>query len=284
MEAKFWAGAPFNVAWNLQGLGQSPIFVSAVGQDTAANEIRQKMNRHGLDTSALQSSPHPTGTVDVRFDKGEPKYDILPDQAYDFLRADSLHFVPEEIAVIYHGSLIWRSRQSRTAVQAIRARIDAPVFVDLNIRRPWFQADQVAEMVGGIDSLKLNVDELAILAVRSPTDEASLERAASELLSRFSIRTLWVTAGSAGAYYFDSTGRTEYKPAPVIDRLVDTVGAGDAFAATVIDGMMSNQPPERILAKAVQFAARVCGLNGATTVARAFYENHPLPDNVRKQP
>ncbi len=267
-------GAAFNVAWNLQGLGRNPLFVSALGQDNEADVIRQKMSRHGLDTRGLQTNEYSTGKVEVRFDDGEPSYRIVSQQAYDFLQPfpDDLASV-DDIGIIYHGSLIWRSPDSRNAVQSLRAGIDAPVFVDLNIREPWFQMQQLGSLLTGIDALKLNHRELEVITGRSLPEKEMLCDSALALLSRYSIRAVWVTCGDLGAFYFDNAGTEAFVPAVRIAQVVDTVGAGDAFSAAVIDGFLSQRSAGSILTDAVRFAARVCGLQGATTVDPSFYQS-----------
>lgn len=47
-------GAPFNVAWALQGLGQKPAFVSAIGRDPAGEAIQERMGSWGLRRDGLQ--------------------------------------------------------------------------------------------------------------------------------------------------------------------------------------------------------------------------------------
>ena len=47
-------GAPFNVAWHLQGFGQNPVFISRVGDDDAGRNIRASMQQWGMDLSGLQ--------------------------------------------------------------------------------------------------------------------------------------------------------------------------------------------------------------------------------------
>jgi fructokinase len=252
--------------------------VSAVGRDSSAQEVRQKMSQHGLDLSGLQTNDYPTGQVEVSLDDGEPSYEIVPEQAYDFLCTEGLQGsnegnAPNEFAIIYHGSLIWRSPTSRATVRTLRSTNNASVFVDLNIRMPWFLGDQVGEMLTNVDSLKLNIDELIRLSGQKLTNKNEIRSAASDLLEDYSIRSMWVTAGDRGAYFFDNAGRAEFAQAPDVETVVDTVGAGDAFSAAVIDGLMLNQPPDAILANAVQFAARVCRLQGATTTDAAFYQH-----------
>ncbi|OQX46150.1 MAG: carbohydrate kinase, partial [Candidatus Sedimenticola endophacoides] len=82
-------GAPFNVAWNLQALGARPLLISRVGNDALGRSIREQMQHWGMDLSAMQlDSAHPTGTVEVRIDDGEPSYEIVAPCAYDFIRFD----------------------------------------------------------------------------------------------------------------------------------------------------------------------------------------------------
>ena len=55
-------GAPFNVAWHLQGLGLQPLFVSAVGNDAQGEEVRRTMQSWGMATTGLQTrAAFPTG-------------------------------------------------------------------------------------------------------------------------------------------------------------------------------------------------------------------------------
>ena len=274
---KVLGGAPFNVAWNLRGFEQNPLFVSAVGRDASAEEIRQQMNQHKMDDSGLQSNSYPTGKVDVTFQNGEPSYEIAPDQAWDYLSVeDDLRkesSADDEFAIIYHGSLIWRSPNSRAAVETLRKKNNAFVFVDLNIRLPWFEPDQVEEILTDVDAVKLNIDELASLAGQPISEKNSIASAAALLLNQHALRSLWVTAGADGAYYFDAAGQTHFAAAPELKNLVDTVGAGDAFASVVIKGLLLNQAPEVILSEAVKHAAKVCGLQGATTNDRDFYRS-----------
>lgn len=59
-------GAPFNVAWHLQALGQAPLFISRVGTDPEGEQIRRSMDDWGMDLGGLQTDPAlPTGRVSV---------------------------------------------------------------------------------------------------------------------------------------------------------------------------------------------------------------------------
>jgi len=81
------------------------------------------------------------------------------------------------------------------------------------------------------------------------------------------------TRGEEGAEITSTRlGTLQQKP-PIIKDLVDTVGAGDAFSALVIYGIMSGWPQDLILARAVEFAADICKIQGATTDNKKLYTN-----------
>jgi fructokinase len=279
---KVLGGAPFNVAWNLHGLGHRPLFISAVGQDESGQQVIQQMVGWGMDRSGVQQlSDHSTGKVAVTLESGQPSYEILPEQAYDFLDIQHLESVftgplKGGASLLYHGSLAWRCPQTRSVIRQLRQRVEAPIFVDLNIRQPWFDPDWLDGILNGVTWIKLNVHELAELTgyVLSENSSASqINRAVRELNQRFPAKIYFVTAGDQGAYAFSSEGHAVYEPTPKIERLVDTVGAGDAFAATAIGGLLKGWSGSEILESAVQFAAQVCQINGATVDDRAFYQN-----------
>jgi len=75
-------GAPFNVAWHLHAFGLKPLMVSRIGHDELGEKVEAAMRSWGMDCSGLQRDPdHPTGTVEVQFDDGEPIYEIVENVA-----------------------------------------------------------------------------------------------------------------------------------------------------------------------------------------------------------
>ena len=63
-------GAPFNVAWHLQALGDSPTLISRVGMDARGKQIIESMRSWGMDTSIMQQdSEKPTGIVSIKINR-----------------------------------------------------------------------------------------------------------------------------------------------------------------------------------------------------------------------
>ena len=258
-------GAPFNVAWHLRALGAEPHFVSRVGVDPAGEEVLAAMQGWQMDVSGMQRDPdHPTGQVAITLADGQPSYEILPDQAYDHIAPPAAE--PQGVALVYHGSLALRQQASRRALDEIRTRCAAPVFVDVNLRDPWWDAQTVARLLDGARWCKLNDHELTTLAgPGEPVD------AARRLVARHGLEQVFVTLGAAGAVALGTDGDFE-SVAPARDiTVVDTVGAGDAFASTLIAGLLNGWPVAVTLQRAQQLASAICGLRGALAREPAFY-------------
>lgn len=260
-------GAPFNVAWNLQALGISPLLISRVGTDPLGDRIVAAMDDWGMDCSGLQrDTVHPTGRVNVRVQDGEPSFDIAPDSAYDFISTEEPSAL-SRAALLYHGSLALRTDPSRLSLERLHQATGAPVFMDVNLREPWWQAGEVLGWLRRARWVKLNEDELRRLV---PGEPDTPQRAA-RLIDGSSVECLVVTRGERGVWFRDRDGRVR-QPDPIpARRLVDTVGAGDAFTSVVIAGVTGGWPWSLILDRAQALASAVVGLRGATTTDRDFY-------------
>ena len=260
-------GAPFNVAWHLHAFGARPLLISRVGNDALGRRIRDTMQSWGMDAAGLQlDSAHPTGTVEVSIEHDEPHYDIVEHRAWDYIDADSLPPL-DDAALLYHGSLALRNPVSRQALDRLRASLDVPVFVDINLRPPWWEREQVDHHLDGARWVKLNEDELDALA---PAGDDLVQRATA-LQQAHQLELLITTRGGAGALAHDREGRVHQAGPPATDRLIDTVGAGDAFAAVTILGLLHDWAIEQTLQRAQTFASAIVGIRGATPAHGDFY-------------
>jgi len=261
-------GAPFNVAWNLQALGLSPLFISRVGDDELGADIRNAMVAWGMDTSGLENDPaHPTGTVEVTFTEGEPSYDIAEGKAYDFIAGDA--GLPPGEVLLYHGTLAQRSDTSRRSLARLRASATAAVCVDVNLRDPWWERAVVLDNLRGARWVKLNEAELVALAPGLP----DRVQQAAYLVAEYELSCLIVTLGAAGVAAYGPDDWVCAVPASIRGQVVDTVGAGDAFSSVVILGLIHGWTWTEIIARAGELAGAVVGLRGATTEDREFYLN-----------
>ena len=260
-------GAPFNVAWHLQAFGMQPLFVSRVGDDSYGRRIRHEMQQWGMSTAGLQKdSTYPTGLVSVRIKNNEPSFDILAERAYDHISAAALP--PIKPSLIYHGSLAVRHPDSAAALTAIKQRFHAPIFIDVNLRPPWWQAATLEKLLHQASWAKLNNNEVNTLI----EGDATTEDKARELLHRFDLETVILTLGEQGATALTKYGdHNSVAPNQTLN-IVDTVGAGDAFASVCILGYLKQWSLAIILERAQAFASALVQIRGATISDRNFYQ------------
>jgi fructokinase len=262
-------GAPFNVAWHLQAFGLEPCFISRVGDDAKAEHIKHAMQTGGMTIDQLQTDyDHSTGVVQISFNNGEPSYAILSNQAYDFIAADQLELATQ-YAVIYHGTLALRHATSAHALEVLKARHQGKVFVDVNLREPWWQVERVKRIIDQAHWVKLNQYELAQLQP-FPID---LKKAMALFLERHHLEVLVVTCGEQGAIAMSQSGECIEVSPTAHFAVVDTVGAGDAFAAVLLLGLQRGWSLAVTMNRARDFASAIVTQQGATVQELGFYQS-----------
>ncbi|MFO7603612.1 MAG: carbohydrate kinase [Gammaproteobacteria bacterium] len=261
-------GAPFNVAWHCQAFGLKPLFISRVGVDAAGQEIQAAMQDWHMDLTGLQQDrDHPTGMVTVSFAAGEPAYHIVENSAWDFIDVTELPDLDTQ-GVLYHGSLATRHPLSANTLEQIHRQWRGSIFIDVNLRTPWWSIRQIESLIRGRQWLKLNRDELALLVPQ----KQGVEMQARYLLAHYEISLVIITLGAAGAMAIDTHDSWHVKP-QTSATVVDTVGAGDAFSSVLLLGQLRGWSLQDTLERAQQFAGAVVQQQGATSRDAGFYHD-----------
>jgi fructokinase len=260
-------GAPFNVAWHLHGFGLNPLFLSRVGNDVLGREILARMKQWGMDTRGVQiDSVRPTGEVRVEFDKGEPCYQVLSDRAWDAIELEPMAEILSKTSasLVYHGTLAARAEKSARTLSQLIDMAGVPVFVDVNLRTPWWDRTSTELCLRRARWVKMNRAELDLLIPggtpeRCMTDFTGLE-------------ALLLTDGKNGST-MHTKGEAATCSAPTLERpLVDTVGAGDAFSAAAILAIHRGWNARTLLSAASEFAGKICTVSGALLSERGAYD------------
>ncbi len=278
-------GAPFNVAWHLQGFGLLPVLITKIGNDNAGKTILQKMDHWGLQTHGVQiDDKHPTGKVTIKLNQGQPTYHIVPDQAYDnisrlienktrFVSNDTFLSNIVNCPLLYHGSLALRNKSSHDTLSELQKKYSLPTFVDINLRDPWWNQEIIQQSLNHATWAKLNDIELSEIAKQTNINNTDHKEAAVLLRKHFDLKLLIITLGAEGAHFISKNNTYFGTPVPA-NNIADTVGAGDAFSAVTILGLLKKWPIEVISQRAMAFASSVCELRGATSTNLDFYKNN----------
>ena len=259
-------GAPANFAYHAKALGADAAVVSRVGDDAPGREILARLDALGVNRSHVSVDPrHPTGRVDVRLDAaGVPEYVIHAPAAWDFLPLDGalLDLAARADAVCY-GSLALRADRSAETITAFVEAATAGLRVfDVNLRPPFVDGEVIDSLLPLSHVLKLNDAELPqvaeLLGVKGDGPAAI-----RTLFDRYPLRVIALTRGPAGSVLYARDGDTVDYPG-LITNVVDTVGAGDAFTAALVTGLLRGDDLDAINVAANRLAAYVCSRRGAT--------------------
>lgn len=275
-EGRRLGGAAFNFAYHLHRLNGPLRFLSRIGRDPEGRAIERFLSAQGFPHVDLQrDAVHPTGRVKVELDaQGSARFDIVGGVAYDFITATPSieDFAARDCRLIYFGSLIQRTTQGAQALRRIlqHRSPQAKCLFDVNLRPNCYSREILASSLHQADLLKLNQEELAVLAEMFGIDGTTNSRVAA-VMDRFDIEMVALTCAERGSCLYAKDARHTISPRANIT-ITDTVGAGDAFAAMLAIGYLRDWPMDRILASASRLAEAVCGLEGAIPADPAFYD------------
>ena len=282
-EGRKLGGAPANFAYHVSQFGLNGCAISAIGADELGDEIVDKFTaiRDSLSTFNFQLSTvdQPTGTVKVTLDdKGVPQYEICLGVAWDNIPlTNSMLEVAHQAQAACFGSLAQRSQTSRETIQAILDAMpeDALKVFDINLRQSWYTAEVIAESLQRANVLKINDEELDVVATMllgEPTvpgkliaeDADKTRRICRELIARYELDMLILTCGAIGSYVFTAS-KESYVATPKV-QVADTVGAGDSFTATFVAQLLLGKTIREAHEKAVAVSAYVCTQRGAMPI------------------
>ena len=269
-EGKRLGGAPANFAYHVSSYGRETAVVSAVGTDNLGRDALEAMNARHLGGYIAQLSTHPTGTVAVTLDKkGVPSYKITENVAWDFIPwSNHLEKLAAKTDAVCFGTLAQRSPTSRqTILNFLNAMPDDSRHLrifDVNLRAPYWNSNIVAESLESCNILKLNDEELPVVASAVKVTAKAGNQAATALaiMEKYALRALILTCGARESYIFAPEGTSRLATPHV--RVADTVGAGDSFTAAFTASVLLGHTVTEAHESAVKRAAYVCTRHGAT--------------------
>ena len=235
-------GAPANFSVMAGRLGNHAAILSRIGRDDLGREAVHRLDPLPADTSFLQIDPmHETGRVTVSFNNGQPEYTIHQPAAWDSMElSDEWVRLAERADAVCFGSLAQRSLESRQTIQTLAAQTTSRCIriFDVNLRTPFYSSEVIQESLELATVFKMNDAEvplvLALLGLSAEDDASllSLRQGAERLLSEFpTLQLIAITCGGNGSLLVTREEWHRHPGFPV--KVVDTIGAGDAFTAAL---------------------------------------------------
>ncbi len=252
-------GAPANVAWHLALAGAWVRLVTRIGDDADGRRALERLD--GLvDCSLIQIDPvRATGVVEVAIDGGEARYRLVPGRAWQFIACtDELVAEVHDAGVCVFGTLAQLTPEGLAGWRALIAALPTSCLkvCDVNLRKGARDEPAIAEAIRAADIVKVNDQELAVLATWYGWADPIRELRAGQKIAV-------VTHGASGSTIHAESG-TVTIPGVAARPGGDNVGCGDAYLAILVFGMTLGWDLADAGAAASRWAAAVAGARGAT--------------------
>ena len=257
-------GAPLNFAYRLNSFQNSISIISMVGDDSLGKELMEFLKVSSLDTEHIQISKiYKTGEVNVSIDKnGIANYDILNPVAWDDITLNPKNIaLTKNSSIFVFGSLICRNITSRKTLKELLKIAPFKLF-DINLRSPYYNKNLIEELMISSDFIKFNYEEIEEISTIYNKKKGTLENMIKTISEKTKTNNVCVTMGEKGACYY--TNNLFYYQDGFKINALDTVGAGDSFLATLVEGILNKTKPQEILKKSCAVAALVASKKGAT--------------------
>ncbi|WP_298238517.1 carbohydrate kinase [uncultured Algibacter sp.] len=256
-------GAPLNVALRLQSLENEVSMISSIGHDDLGKEVLKYLEAHHVAVEAVQEAPNlPTGKVNVTLDdNGVASYEIAYPCAWDAIQLDdaSINIVKQSDAFVF-GSLVARDARSKNALYALLEHANYKIF-DLNLRPPHYSKDTLLHLMNQADFIKFNDEELVEVCTYLGDEKKSIEEHLLFISKKTNTKHVCVTKGAHGAVLFYEGFFYANSGYPV--KVVDTVGAGDSFLASLVSQLLHRNYPQDAINFACAVGAIVAQSEGA---------------------
>ena len=267
-------GAPSNVAFHADQLGMKGVICSCVGDDKLGRELVHVLKKSGLTTDYIQEDKtRPTGVVDVDVqDVTQPKYSIHDNVAWDnIVWNDDLKKTVEKAAAICFGTLAQRSKASRETIQkCLRYAPQAIKIYDANIRQHFYEKEWIEFSLDKADIIKVNMVEAITIGKLFGFDCSTPLKFARQAIDQFNVKLVCVTRSNRGSVFVTTDQAIDIPGISV--KVVDTIGAGDAFIAALIYARLNKWPMGKTAKFANNIGALVATKSGAMPVLKEEFE------------
>jgi fructoselysine 6-kinase len=258
LQTMFPGGNALNVAVYARRLGCRSSYLGWLGNDEAGKHIYAALQEEGVDVSRVRQVDMPNAYVEVSLIDGDRVFG----HKYSGPRA-LIDLNQDDLAFISQHDIAHTSTFSRIEKQLVQLKAATPCLsFDFSQKTNTEYLEQVLPWV-----------DVAIFSRAGQAEDESATFARA--VAARGPRLVLITKGKGGARVYD--GQSYYSQGIVPVEVVDTLGAGDAFAARFLVEQARGTPIQQAMALAAHTAARVC------TYASAFGHGKTIEINDRPE-
>ena len=235
---KYIGGPAINIALHMAYRQCPSLLVSCVGNDELGKMAKKYLVDNNVDTGFVNTDmAHETGWVKVWLDEnGNPTFDIIRPVAFDYISLTDQQIqtlAQNEYDIFYFGTVVQRNTTSADTLSKLLNSVKyRETFFDINLRKGNYAKDVVDYSLSKTDILKLNEEELFLIAELFDVNKESEEDLVNWIFRHYPPHIILLTRGANGATVLTPNSREDIPGIKV--KVKDTVGSGDAFSAGFI--------------------------------------------------
>lgn len=268
------AGAEVNVCIGLKRLGHSVSYITKLGNEPLGVYVKKYLEREGIDTEFVSIDKHNTTGImfKSKVSKGDPATAYYrKSSAFSHMGIKDIEKIDFSDVKLVHVTGIppALSKECRDATYRLMEKAkenNVYITFDPNLRPALWEDKEVMvkvinDLASKADMVLPGLSEALILTGSNDLDKIT------KFYKNLGVKNIVIKSGSKGAYVIE--GEKQYfKKGFKVDKVVDTVGAGDGFAVGIISGILEGMTLEDSVVRG--------NLIGAIQV-RSISDNEALP-------
>ncbi len=245
-----YSGTGRNIAENLGRIGADVALVAAAGDDFVGKWAKQELAELGVDTAHVQLIEGQNTAMNVSV------LNIIGDLDFAAENTDIFNCVTEKqideaLSLINASKVVCvDGTLSGEVLDYVTEKAEVPLFFDPNTEE---DAEKVKDIIGRFHTVKPNRAEASAICGMEILNEDQL-KAAGQWFADHGVERIFITMSGGGVYYKEGETEGIIRPDEVLP-FVNEEGAGDAFSAAILDGIVSGMSVEEIAAHGMKAAA-----------------------------
>lgn len=252
-------GSAANVAFNLARMGIRSRLCAAVGDGNVSKMIINQLSDHGVDTSGIRRNKGDTGKAVVLIDShGNVK-------VFESIETSDNYFVPKikDFNSVCHLHMTGTNFKLLLSYSKMASTLGVPISFDPGRGKVKLGLQKLSPILKRTTILFLNRNELSLLMQKECFSVEQVMAACRELYNMFNLFPV-IKAGGKETVCYDGKRFVVRKPRKV--RVIDTIGAGDAFDS----GFIACYFATKSISKAVDFGMKIASLKVQKLGAQAL--------------
>lgn len=269
-------GVGRNIAENLSRMGIKVEFISVLGNDNYAREIREncKELNIGLEHSEIIEQENTSTYLCINNKRGEMQLAISDMGIYEYMTpfflSSRLHIINSAKACVIDTNI------PSVSLDYLMDNVRVPIFLDTVSTK---KTEKIKDFIHNVYAIKPNKYEAEILSGVKIENDDDYKKATDIILDK-GVKEIYMSLGSEGVYY--TNGASYGRLSIISDKIVNTTGAGDSFLAGVVWGYINGM--DTISCTKAGLAASYITINSPKTVSEEISEENMrniIKDNWR---